>query len=108
VLPVPGSIARESGRKGGLTKAALHDGREGTAAARVAFRDSFFDGHACKVCDRIDIPPDLPAHERRRRADALRRRHYSALALAKAQKKAATTTSSGGLAEGHGNDRSAD
>ncbi len=101
------NIFAKSGRMGGLAKSATHDGREGTAAARIAFRDSFLDGHECKVCTRIDIPPDLPGHERRRRAEALRRRHYASLAFAKAQKKAVTSRSGDGLAERHGHVRSA-
>ncbi len=99
-----GPMARQSGRKGGLTKAALYDTREATAAARAAFQDSFLDGHACKVCSRIDIPDDIPAHERRRRAEALRRRHFASIALQRTRKKLLETGHDGrnGLAGGHG------
>jgi len=86
-LPRPSnSKARQAGRKGGLTKAALYDPRDATAAARMAFRDSFQNGHACKVCSRIDIPADLPAAERHRRAEALRKRDFVSLALQRTRK----------------------
>jgi len=70
-----------AGRKGGLTKAALYDAREATAVARLAFTDSFLQGHGCSVCSRIDLPAELPDGERRRRAEALRRRHFASIAL---------------------------
>lgn len=75
------SRLRQAGRIGGLTKAALYDSRDGTAKARDAFWNSFLEGHGCKVCAKIDIPSDLPSPERHRRADALRRRHFSSIAL---------------------------
>jgi hypothetical protein len=82
------SRARQAGRKGGLTKAALYDTRDATAAARTAFRDSFQNGHECKVCSRIDIPTDLPAGEKQRRAEALRKRHFVSIALQRTRKTA--------------------
>jgi hypothetical protein len=99
-------LARQSGRKGGLTKAALYDTREATAAARAAFRDSFLNGHACKVCSRIDIPAELPAQERRRRAEALRKRHFASIALQRTRGKLLGAGRDGrhGIAEGHGDE----
>ena len=75
------SRAQAAGRIGGLTKAVLHDSRQGTKAARTAFRDSFLAGHGCKVCVRIAIPSDLPLSERERRAEALRKLHFARIAL---------------------------
>jgi hypothetical protein len=66
---------------GGLSRAARYDGLSVTQAARDRFRDSFLEGHDCKVCPRIDIPSDLAAPERERRADALRKLHYSRVSL---------------------------
>ena len=85
------SRLRQAGRKGGLTKAALYDSRDATAAARAAFNDSFLDGHGCKVCSRIDIPSDLPPADRRRRAEALRKRHFVSIALHRTPRKSSST-----------------
>ena len=69
------------GRIGGLVTAATHDGLAQTARAREVYRDSFLDGHFCKVCPSVVIPPDLPEFERHRRAQALRRAHFARMAL---------------------------
>jgi len=65
-------------RLAALSRWAKEDPVAGTARARQAFKDSFANGggHQCKVCPRIDIPPDLPEAERLRRAAALRKLHF--------------------------------
>jgi len=99
------SIFALAGRKGGHARAARYDGLAVTAKARETFAGSFADGHGCVACGpRVEIPASLPAAERDRRAEALRKKHYAALALRRAQKKAATATSRSGdgLTEGRG------
>lgn len=60
-------------RIGGLAKSARYDGREATAAARAAFNARF----------ETQVDPDgvLPPEERRRRAEAARKLHFTKLAL---------------------------
>lgn len=85
---------RDRARLGGLTRAALYDGREVTAKARSAFRDSFLTGHQCKVCPPVAIPANLLPEERQRRADALHAAHYVRIRLERGKKhtkKAATS-----------------
>lgn len=60
---------------------ARHDGRAITAQARATYRASFEQGHGCAVCPSTELPADLSDAERSRRADMLRRAHYSRLAL---------------------------
>jgi hypothetical protein len=62
-------------RRAALLKWARTDPKEGTLAARRAFRDSFYD----------QTDPSLPEPERRRRAEALRKAHYAELALKSVQ-----------------------
>lgn len=88
----PRSVFSLAGRVGGLRRAALHDGEAMTRQARDSFRASFETGHGCSVCPRIDIPAGLPAEERRRRGEALRRAHYSAVAMASARSRAKKRT----------------
>ena len=83
------SVLSAAGRVGGYARAALHDGRDMTAAARARFIASFADGHACKVCPPVTLPADLLPAERARRAEALRRSHYARLALARARNRVA-------------------
>lgn len=66
---------------GGLTTAARHEGVALTAAARQVYRDSFREGHGCKLCPRWDMPADLSEAEVTRRAEALRKAHFGRLAL---------------------------
>jgi hypothetical protein len=80
------TIARA--RLGGLMRAATYDGVEVTAAARRTFRDSFRDGHACKVCPPTTLPVELAETERARRAEALRLSHYARIRLARMTRKA--------------------
>jgi hypothetical protein len=68
------------GRLGGLVRSATHDGATVTKAARSTFTDSFRVGHGCSVCPPIEIPIDLPANERARRAAVLRKLHYTRVA----------------------------
>jgi len=77
----PAEAARR-GRLGGFSTAARYDSRAQNAKARRVYRDSFESGHGCHLCPRIDIDPSLPPEERRRRAEALRRLHFSWLGLA--------------------------
>ena len=100
--------SRAPRRRGGYTRAdasllgqigahrrwATEDGVAGTAKARATYLESFEAGHGCNLCGpRIEIPPDLPAAERRRRGAHLKRAHYLRMAMAshqaKARKKAA-------------------
>lgn len=72
---------QEVARLGGLTKAAMYDGLEGTEAARSAYRRSFEMGHGCALCPRIEIPAALPEEERSRRAAALRKAHFARMGM---------------------------
>lgn len=69
------------GKVGGLTNSARNDMAQLASHGRRAFRESFQNGHDCKVCPRTDIPTDLPEDERDRRADALYRGHFARLAI---------------------------
>lgn len=82
------SVNALAGRVGGYAKAAIHDGVEGTAAARQRYRQSFAYGHECRVCPKVTIAEDLPLGERQRRADALRRAHFARMALRSARARA--------------------
>ena len=64
-------------RIGGLSRAALYDGRIVTASARRAFLDRFLR--------EVDPTGELPQAERERRAEAARRAHMSRLALRSAR-----------------------
>jgi hypothetical protein len=77
----PSMAAR--GRLGGLTTAARHGGTAATQAARDTYRQSFREGHGCRVCPRVDIPFDLPDDERERRGEYLRRAHFARMAMAR-------------------------
>jgi hypothetical protein len=99
------SIYSLAGRAGGYTRAALYDGREMTQAARDKFRESFAEGHACRVCPAVTLPGDLLSGERERRAEALRRAHYARVALVSARvrsskKKGASATNADTLEDG--------
>lgn len=85
------TAVRDRARLGGLTRAALYDGREVTAKARETFIASFQAGHACRVCPPIELPADLLPAERQRRADALRAAHYVRVRLARGRKRPPTT-----------------
>ena len=82
------SIYSLAGRVGGHSRAAMYDGREMTARARERFRESFGEGHACRVCPAMTLAPDLLPAERARRAEALRRTHYARVAMASARARA--------------------
>lgn len=69
---------------------ARHDGRAITAQARATYRASFEQGHGCAVCPTVQLPADLSAVERSRRADLLRRAHYGRLALRSSRARACT------------------
>jgi hypothetical protein len=60
-----------------------------TAAARRTYAASFSAGHGpCAACGpRITIPDGLPAREVERRARALRRGHFTALAFMSAMSR---------------------
>jgi hypothetical protein len=79
------TVKRLRARAGGLSRAARYDGLVVTARARQTFRDSFLD----------QVPCDLPESERARRAEALRKLHYTKMALKSAvvrSKKIATAS----------------
>lgn len=67
------------GRLGGLTTAAKIDTVARATRAQTGFRASFADGHGCRACPLVEIPTDLPAEERERRADLLYRLHFTRL-----------------------------
>ena len=69
------------GRVGGFVRAARHDGREMTAAARGAFLS--------RLEQEADPAGVLPPDERRRRAEALRKAHLARASLAAAEKRRA-------------------
>jgi hypothetical protein len=79
------SIHRLAGRVGGYARAAKHDGRAMTAAARQRFIDSFLEGHGCRVCPAAELPADhdaLPrAHLGQRQNDAHRRHELAGRCL---------------------------
>lgn len=60
-----------------------------TEQARTTFRDSFYVGHECDLCPRIEIDQALPAAEITRMGDAAYRLHMSRMshraALARAR-----------------------
>jgi hypothetical protein len=78
-----------AGRIGGLVRSATHDGQTVTQKARGTFAASFLDGHSCAVCPSVEIPPELAAPERERRAAALKKLHYTRIASLPRVKKAA-------------------
>ena len=72
-------------RMAAYTRWANEDARDGTAAAREAFMDSFEK--------KVDPDGVLPAKERKRRADAARKAHFTKMAyrsweVRRARKKA--------------------
>jgi hypothetical protein len=82
------SIFVLAGRLGGYSRAARHDGELMTRKARQTFALSFLSGHGCKVCPRVDLPASLTDAERARRGEALRRAHYTRVALESARARA--------------------
>jgi hypothetical protein len=68
------------GRLGAFVTHSRYDPEWLTRRARTTFRDSFLNGHGCKVCPRTVLPLGLTEAERRRRGEALRRAHYLRLA----------------------------
>jgi hypothetical protein len=73
---------RSYSRLGGYATAARYDGLAITGEARTTFRESFRAGHSCKLCPVFAMPEGLPESEVARRAEALRRAHYTRLAIA--------------------------
>lgn len=73
---------RQAGRLGGLAYAAKNNMTETTQAARDTYAGSWYFGHGCTLCgDRIEIPFNTATPERQRRADALKKRHYTLMAM---------------------------
>lgn len=68
------------GRLGGMTFAAQNDTKAFSRTGRLAFRETFQNGHGCKLCPQVDIPSNLEEAERDRRADFLYRVHFTRLA----------------------------
>jgi hypothetical protein len=80
--PEEREVLRRNARKGGLAWAAQYDAPAAAAHARAVKAAGWLFGHGCSVCgERINIPTDLETKERKRRADVLRKRHYSLLAM---------------------------
>jgi hypothetical protein len=69
-------------RLGGYATAARYDAMVITGKARSTYRESFRDGHRCKLCPAFTMPEGLSEGEIVRRAEALRRAHYTRLAIA--------------------------
>lgn len=68
------------GRLGGLSTASRIDTAARARRGQAALALSFANGHGCKLCPRIDIPPNLPERERARRAETLKTLHFTRLA----------------------------
>lgn len=66
-------------RMGGLARSAQYDGREVTAKARQAFNNWE---------EKVDPDGLLPSPERRRRAEAAKREHFTRLAYLSAKARA--------------------
>jgi hypothetical protein len=83
-MPKPSPLTPERraliSRIGGFAKSAKHDATEGTAAARAAGpgRIDYWE-------NQVDPDRSLPAVERRRRAEAAKKAHFTKLALRSAQ-----------------------
>lgn len=75
-------------RLGGYATAAKYDSREINAKARQTYRDSFQAGHECKLCPAFVMPDGLSPDEIERRALALRRGHFTRLAMASSRRRA--------------------
>lgn len=75
-------------RLGGYATAARYDGHAINAKARATYRDSFRAGHGCKLCPAFTMPEGLPEAEVARRAEALRRGHFTRLAIASSRARA--------------------
>lgn len=79
---------RRTGRNGGLKYAATNDVHAAMAKARAAREAAWLYGHGCSVCgERIEISTDLPYQERKRRAEALKKRHYVLMGQSSARKR---------------------
>jgi hypothetical protein len=72
------TLATQRARIAALTRASLYDGREITKKARGAFMDSFL----------AKIPENLPESERLRRAECLKKAHFTRLAYLSAKARA--------------------
>jgi hypothetical protein len=83
VTPEKRAHLQSIGRLGGLTTAATIDVTARAKAGQSKFREGFTDGHGCKLCRFIEIPTDLDATERKRRADLLFTIHFGRLARAR-------------------------
>jgi hypothetical protein len=69
-------------RLGAYAALARNDPREINAEARLTYRDSFRNGHSCRLCPVFATPLGLPESEITRRAEMLRRAHNTRLSLA--------------------------
>lgn len=70
------------GQIGGLRRSATTDMGVLAHAGQRSFRDSFENGHGCRVCTLVKIPDDITPEERKRRSNALYNAHFKALAYA--------------------------
>jgi hypothetical protein len=78
-----------AGKEGGRRRWELHPiAPEGIFdEAQRRFRESFLQGHSCKVCPWTEIDPTLPDDVRRKTAERLRRGHYRRMAERSAAKR---------------------
>ena len=83
VTPAQRAHLSSIARLGGLTAAATVDTKARAHLGQTKFREGFADGHQCKRCPLITIPADLPATERKRRADLLYSIHFGRMARAR-------------------------
>jgi hypothetical protein len=81
-------------RLGGYAARVHHTGDELLREANRAYRDSFRDGHRCAVCPDVRMAAGLTAEEVVRRAEALRRAHYTRLAMLSARARSSRRRSS--------------
>jgi hypothetical protein len=72
-------------RIGAYAMHARNDPRAINAKARAVYRDSFRAGHTCAACPEFVMPAGLSEAEVTRRAEALRKAHYTRLSLKSAR-----------------------
>ncbi len=75
-MPVPDP------RLGALGANARRDTDAHAALMRRALRDGFLAGHACRLCQRFDIPDGVTAADRQKRADRLWKLHWARMRAA--------------------------
>jgi hypothetical protein len=84
-LVLSSSERSQRARLGALRLHATHDPKVTSAPGRAAFLAGFDAVHDCAMCGRVEIPADLPEHERLRRAEYAKRGHMAQLAYRSAR-----------------------